>query len=64
MAQLPDVKPLVAEKSNPALADASLSATPRAFKIKTLITWLVLLSLLFSLFGKMGLQWDLIEQKL
>ena len=64
MAQLPDVKPIVAEKSNPALADASLSATPRAFKIKTLITWLVMLSLLFSLFGKMGLQWDLIEQKL
>lgn len=64
MAQLPDVKPIVAEKSNPALAEASLSATPRAFKIKTLITWLVLLSLLFSLFGKMGLQWDLIEQKL
>ena len=64
MAQLPDVKPIVAEKSNLALADASLSATPRAFKIKTLITWLVLLSLLFSLFGKMGLQWDLIEQKL
>jgi polar amino acid transport system permease protein len=64
MAQLPDVKPIVAEKSNPALAEASLSATPRAFKIKTLVTWLVLLSLLFSLFGKMGLQWDLIEQKL
>ena len=64
MAQLPDVKPIVAEKSNPALAEASLSATPRAFKIKTLITWLVLLSLLLSLFGKMGLQWDLIEQKL
>jgi len=64
MAQLPDVKPIVAEKSNPALAEASLSATPRAFKIKTLLTWLVLLSLLFSLFGKMGLQWDLIEQKL
>lgn len=64
MAQLPDVKPIVAEKSNPALVEASLSATPRAFKIKTLITWLVLLSLLFSLFGKMGLQWDLIEQKL
>jgi len=36
----------------------------RAFKIKTAITWLVLLGLLLAMFANMGLDWSLIEKKL
>jgi len=36
----------------------------RVFKIKTVITWLVLLGLLLTMFANMGLDWSLIEKKL
>src|SRR5471030_11623 len=64
MAPLPEVKTSPPDTQTLPPADTGMFTSPRAFKIKTALTWLILLSLVLGLFGKMGLQWDLIEQKL
>ncbi len=50
------------QHSAPSKAGGQSSA--RTFKIKTVITWLVLLGLLLAMFANMGLDWSLIEKKL
>ncbi|GAB2950631.1 amino acid ABC transporter permease [Hafnia psychrotolerans] len=64
MPQLPELNATPPDNNTTPPPSTGVFSSPRAFKIKTLLTWVILLSLLLGTFSKMGLQWDLIGQKL